>query len=86
MTLAEEVTFFNKGAILKELDGIPKDSYLELDVTNTRYLDSDIIEILEDFSWKAKDRNISVTLISQNGIVENPPSFLEFFNLRSKTV
>ncbi len=86
MTLAEEVTFFNKGAILKELDGIPKDSYLELDVTNTRYLDSDIIEILEDFSWKAKDRNISITLISQNGIVENPSSFLEFFNLRSKTV
>ena len=23
MTFAEEVTFFNKGAILKELDGIP---------------------------------------------------------------
>ena len=37
MTLAEEVTFFNKGAILKELDRIPEDSYLELDVRKTRY-------------------------------------------------
>jgi len=39
MTLAEEVTFFNKGAILKELDRLPNDSYLELDVRKTRYLD-----------------------------------------------
>ena len=29
MTLAEEVTFFNKGAILKELDSLPRDTYLE---------------------------------------------------------
>ena len=28
MTLAEEVTFFNKGAILKELDSLPENSYL----------------------------------------------------------
>ncbi|MEM6379894.1 MAG: SulP family inorganic anion transporter, partial [Bacteroidota bacterium] len=52
MTLAEEVTFFNKGAILKELDSLPEDSYLELDVRKTRFLDNDIIEILEDFSEK----------------------------------
>ena len=43
MTLAEEVTFFNKGAILKELDSLPIDTYLELDVRKTRYLDNDII-------------------------------------------
>ena len=54
MTLAEEVTFFNKGAILKELDNLARESYLELDVTKTRYLDNDIIEILEDFSEKAR--------------------------------
>ena len=59
MTLAEEVTFFNKGAILKELDQLPEDSYLDLDVRKTRYLDNDIIEILEDFSEKAKSRNRS---------------------------
>ena len=85
MTLAEEVTFFNKGAILKELEGIPKDTYLELDVRNTRYLDNDIIEILEDFSWKARERNIDIKLISEKGTVDNPTSFIEFFNLRPKT-
>ncbi|NKI31391.1 SulP family inorganic anion transporter [Croceivirga thetidis] len=81
MTLAEEVTFFNKGAILKELDSLPEDSYLELDVRKTRYLDNDIIEILEDFSTKAKNRNINIKLISERGIVENPDSYIAFFKL-----
>lgn len=82
MTLAEEVTFFNKGAILKELDALPADSYLELDITKTRFLDHDIVEILEDFAHKAKERNITIKLISERGIVENPPSYIEFFKLR----
>ncbi len=85
MTLAEEVTFFNKGAILKELDSLPEDSYLELDVRKTRYLDNDIIEILEDFSEKAKNRNIDIKLISERGEVENPESYIQFFKLRRKT-
>ena len=84
MTLAEEVTFFNKGAILKELDSLPKNSYLELDVRQTRYLDNDIIEILEDFTFKAKNRNINIKLVSERGIVENPPSIIEFFKLNPK--
>ncbi len=85
MTLAEEVTFFNKGAILKELDSLPENSYLELDVRKTRYLDNDIVEILEDFALKAKNRNINIKLISERGTVENPPSYIEFFKLRPKT-
>ncbi|TKD65245.1 SulP family inorganic anion transporter [Flavobacterium sp. ASW18X] len=84
MTLAEEVTFFNKGAILKELDSLEENSYLELDVTKTRYLDNDIIEILEDFSEKAKNRNINIKIISERGVVENPPSYIKFFNLKKK--
>jgi MFS superfamily sulfate permease-like transporter len=82
MTLAEEVTFFNKGAILKELDALEENSYLELDVRNTRYLDNDIIEILEDFQEKAKNRNITINLISTRGTVENPDSYIEFFKLK----
>ncbi|MFY0712268.1 SulP family inorganic anion transporter [Seonamhaeicola sp. NFXS20] len=85
MTLAEEVTFFNKGAILKELDSLPRDTYLELDLIKTRYLDNDIIEILEDFLYKAEERNIDIKLVSKRGIVENPASFIKFFNDRPKS-
>lgn len=84
MTLAEEVTFFNKGAILKELDTLPEDSYLELDVRKTRFLDNDIVEILDDFAIKAKERKIDIKLISERGIIENPPSYIEFFKLDKK--
>ncbi|MFY9242219.1 MAG: SulP family inorganic anion transporter [Polaribacter sp.] len=84
MTLAEQVTFFNKGAILNELDTLPKDTYLELDVRKTSYLDNDIIEILEDFIIKAKERNIDIKLISERGVLENPNSFVEFFKLEKK--
>ncbi|NNK18440.1 MAG: SulP family inorganic anion transporter, partial [Maribacter sp.] len=85
MTLAEEVTFFNKGAILKELDRLPRDTYLEINLLKTRYLDHDIIEILEDFGFKAKERNIDIKLVSKRGIVENPPSFKDFFEQRPKS-
>ncbi|EAR13422.1 Sulfate transporter [Polaribacter irgensii 23-P] len=84
MTLAEEVTFFNKGAILKELDSLPRDTCLEIDVRKTRFLDYDIIEILQDFALKAKERNIDIQLISERGIAKNPASYIEFFNLRPK--
>lgn len=85
MTLAEEVTFFNKGAILKELDQLPNDTYLELDVRNTRYLDNDIIEILDDFIEKARNRNIHIKLVSQRGVEDNLDSYHEFFNNPSKS-
>jgi len=81
MTLAEEVTFFNKGAILKELDNLPENSFLELDVRNTRYMDNDIIEILDDFALKAEERNINIKLITEKGTIENPSSYIEFFKL-----
>ena len=85
MTLAEEVTFFNKGAILKELEALPRDTLLELDIRKTRYLDHDIVEILEDFSDKRISRNIKINLVSEKGTIENPDSFISFFQLRPKS-
>jgi len=84
MALAEEVTFFNKGAILKELDSLPENSFLELDVRKTRFLDYDIIEILEDFAIKAKARNIDIKMISERGEALNLTSYVEFFKLKPK--
>jgi len=85
MTLAEEVTFINKGAILKELESIPRDTILELDVRNTRFLDYDIVEILEDFSEKARQRNINIKVTSEKDVVDNPTSFIEIFKKYTKS-
>jgi MFS superfamily sulfate permease-like transporter len=85
MTLAEEVTFINKGAILKELDALPENTFLELDVRKTRFLDYDIVEILEAFSEKAKQRNISIQIHSEKGMVDNLASFISYFNDQRKS-
>ena len=79
MTLAEEVTFFNKATILSELNKLPENSTLTLDVKQTRFMDLDIIEILDNFRDRAKDANITVTLVSERGTVVNPESYSEFF-------
>lgn len=85
MKLAEEVTFFNKGAIIKELDRLPENAYLELDFRENRFLDYDIVEILEDFSKQAQSRNIHVKVVTKSGVVENPKSYIEFFNAMPKS-
>jgi MFS superfamily sulfate permease-like transporter len=83
MTLAEELSFLNKGAILRELSQLPAGTFLELDVRKTIRLNYDVIEILEDFAFQAKERNIRVKLISDRGIVENPRSYRDFFGWNS---
>ena len=85
MTLAEEVTFINKGAILKELDSLTKDTFLSLDVRKTRFLYYDIIEILEEFSEKAKNRNIEIQIITERGISDTLESFIAYYNAKPKT-
>ena len=81
MTLAEEISFLNKGAILKELHALPDNSTLQLDVRKTRTLDYDVLEILDEFAIKAKNRNINIKLISQKGEVDNPQNYRGFFGL-----
>lgn len=83
--LAEEVTFINKGAILKELELLPEDSLLELDVSKTVYLDNDVIEILDNFLEKAKTRNIEIILIREKGTTKQPESFATLFKTKKKS-
>ncbi len=83
MELAEEVTFLNKAAIQRELYALPENTYLILDVTKTKALDLDVLEILDDFSITAENRKINIKLISERGEVENPHSYREFFGVEA---
>lgn len=77
--LAEEVSFLNKAAISRELDKIEPNTNLEIDVRNNIFVDYDIAEIFEDFSVKAKEKNIAIKLFSKKGVINNPDDFYEFF-------
>jgi MFS superfamily sulfate permease-like transporter len=63
LRLAEEVTFLNKGAILKELSGITNGSHVVIDLRNCVSVDQDVREIIDDFRSSAGARAISVHVI-----------------------
>ncbi|HZH69450.1 MAG TPA: SulP family inorganic anion transporter [Flavobacteriaceae bacterium] len=79
MNLAEEVSFINKASIQKELNGLKPNSILEIDVRKTKILDFDVVEIFDEFSIKANDKNIHIKLLSERGEVDNPESFRDYF-------
>ena len=81
MELAEEVTFINKAPISYELDNLPLEAELEIDVTKTKYLDNDIVEIINDFLATSEEKNISTRFISNKGTQENPKNIAEILEL-----
>jgi SulP family sulfate permease len=69
MVLAEEVSFLNKGSILKTLNGIDEGATVVIDASNSKAIDRDVIEVIEDFKINARRRNIrvQVTGLKLNG-------------------
>lgn len=63
LRLSEEVTFLNRGAILRELSSIPDDSHVIVDLSATVSIDHDVLEILGDFEASSESRQISVETI-----------------------
>ena len=63
ITLAEEVTFLNRGAILRELSEIPNSSRVIIDQQDTVFMDNDVVEVIDDFEISAKARDITVERI-----------------------
>jgi SulP family sulfate permease len=63
MLLAEEVSFLNKGSIMKTLNKLPEGSTVEIDGSNSKVIDHDVIEVIQDFIVNAKRRNIQVKVL-----------------------
>lgn len=60
MILAEEVSFLNKGSILKTLNNVAQGSTIVIDASTSKVIDRDVIEVIDDFKINAKRRNIRV--------------------------
>jgi MFS superfamily sulfate permease-like transporter len=64
MKLAQEVSFLNKAALKQTINELPKDSKVQIDATDTFYIDHDVIQLIKDFlNVGSKDKNISVELV-----------------------
>jgi MFS superfamily sulfate permease-like transporter len=62
IVLSEQVTFLNKAQILKELNRIPEYAELLIDASQTKMIEHDVLEIINDFKTNAKFKNIAVKL------------------------
>lgn len=66
MTLSEEVSFLNKGAIVKALAELPNGSHVTIDLSRCVVRDHDIVEVIEDFREGASARDIEVKIIDKS--------------------
>lgn len=58
--LALNVSFLNKKRFMEMLDGIPAYSIVEINGTDSVYIDQDILEIFQDFRSKAHQKHIQL--------------------------
>lgn len=64
LVLAEEVSFFNKASVIKELENIPDNSKVIIDCSNSKSIAYDVVELIRDFRSNAKTRNITVETVN----------------------
>ncbi len=65
MTLAEEVSFLNKGAILRTLNKLPEGTELTIDMSKSVSIDYDVLEIIDNFKKTADEKGIKMSLINR---------------------
>ena len=71
--LAEEVSFLNKAAIQVTLTGLPKGSDVIIDGSNSRFIDTDVLEIINNFKHNAYTKGIIVQLQDIKERYDVPP-------------
>ncbi len=64
LVLAEEVSFFNKASVIKELEEIPPNSKVTIDCSKSKAIAHDVLELIKNYETNAKTKNISVEKIN----------------------
>lgn len=80
MQLAEEVTFLNKGAIIRSLAELPDGAHVRIDTSRSFFVDYDVLEAIDEFEKSAPGRGISVERVERKpvpGSAAEDGSFLE---------
>ncbi len=60
--LGENITFLHKPKLLKILDEMPENTTVEIDGSHSFYIDKDMLEVIEEFKLKAKQKNIELII------------------------
>ncbi len=65
--LSEQVSFLNKANILQTLDQLPDHSKVVIDASDSRYIDYDVYEIINNFKAESKRKDIQLKIVNLNG-------------------
>ncbi len=65
--LSEHVSFLNKANILQTLDHLPAHSEVVIDASDSRYIDYDVYEIINNFKAEAKQKGIRLEILNLKG-------------------
>ncbi|MCC2545091.1 hypothetical protein LJY25_01425 [Hymenobacter sp. BT175] len=63
ISLGEHVSFLNKASIMTVLKDIPADTTVEIDGTNSAFIDRDVLSAIENFRETARQRNIQLVFL-----------------------
>jgi SulP family sulfate permease len=63
IVLSEEVSFLNKGSILQMLNHVPVNARVVIDGSNSRVIDHDVVEIINNFKTRADMKNIKLEVV-----------------------
>jgi MFS superfamily sulfate permease-like transporter len=62
----KDVNFIHKSEIIKALNSVPSNSKLIIDGAKAWYIDHDVFEMIQDFRYTAKERQIDLEIIHFN--------------------
>lgn len=71
LTLAEEVSFLNKGSILREFRNIPCGAEIIIDFSRSKVIDHDVVEAIKNFIDSATSNKINVQCIGEMNSVDS---------------
>ncbi len=60
LNFSDEVSFFSRASVVDALGHVPDGSYVTIDSSQTRHMDPDVLEVIEEFKLGAGHRNITV--------------------------
>ena len=77
LVFSEEMTFVNKHPVIKELNNLPKQALLEIDLRMTKFIDHDIVEVIDSFLSTNSEKEINLKLLTERGEFNNPEDLYE---------
>lgn len=70
--LSEDVSFLNKARIMRTINELDNGTHLVIDATKTKSIHPDVVEIIDDFSKSASEKEITIEIVRETKDARDP--------------